>query len=308
MKIPVLFLIFNRKDASIKAFQAIKTYKPDQLFIAADGPRPQKEGEKEKCEETRQAVLEMIDWPCEVKTLFRDENLGCAKAVSSAIDWFFENVEFGIIVEDDIILSQDFFRLAQVIDSKYRDDDRIMCVNAQYIGPEHKIPETYRFSVMASPWGWATWRRAWKKMDMTMSLYPKIGIKQYIKSYGIVKGLLKHYYIWKPAYKIISSGGDISSWATRWDFNVFANNGLVVIPLKNLAVNIGCTGIGGAHYSADDENLYSWLKLESLPEEITHPIEIRHDKFLKKIENRDYIRVKKAGLIKKIKNKITASR
>ena len=105
---PVLFLIFNRPDTTQKVFDAIKKAKPKQIFVAADGPREDKEGEKEKCEQARK-VIEKIDWDCKVKTLFRDKNLGCKVAVSSAIDWFFENVEEGIILEDDCLPSQSFF-------------------------------------------------------------------------------------------------------------------------------------------------------------------------------------------------------
>ena len=95
---PVLFLIFNRPDTTQKVFDAIKKAKPKQLFVAADGPREGEEGEKEKCEQTRK-IIEQADWDCKVKTLFRDKNLGCKVAVSSAIDWFFKNVEEGIILE-----------------------------------------------------------------------------------------------------------------------------------------------------------------------------------------------------------------
>ena len=109
---PVLFVIFNRPDTTQKVFNAIRQAKPKQLFVAADGPREGKEGEKEKCEQVRE-IIEQIDWDCEVKTLFRDKNLGCKIAVSSAIDWFFENVEEGIILEDDCLPSQSFFWYCQ---------------------------------------------------------------------------------------------------------------------------------------------------------------------------------------------------
>ena len=104
---PILFMIFNRLDTTQKVFNAIRQAKPKQLFVAADGPREDKEGEKGKCEQARK-IIEQVDWDCEVKTLFRDKNLGCKVAVSSAIDWFFENVEEGIILEDDCLPSTSF--------------------------------------------------------------------------------------------------------------------------------------------------------------------------------------------------------
>jgi GT2 family glycosyltransferase len=102
MKTSILFLIFNRPQTTEKVFQAIKDTKPPKLYIAADGPRKDKVGEREKCEETRR-IATQIDWDCEVKTLFRDENLGCGKAVSDAVSWFFQNEEEDIVLEDDVL-------------------------------------------------------------------------------------------------------------------------------------------------------------------------------------------------------------
>ena len=85
MNTPVLFLIFNRLDTTKQVFAEIKKAAPKQLFIAADGPRKDKEGEAKVCDEVRKYVLSQIGWDCEVKTLFRNDNLGCGRAVSQAI-------------------------------------------------------------------------------------------------------------------------------------------------------------------------------------------------------------------------------
>ena len=101
--VPILFLVFNRPETTKEVFQRIKDIQPAKLFVAADGPRAGKEGEEEKCEAVRRLILDGIDWPCKVETLFRFHNLGCGNAVSSAITWFFDNVEVGIILEDDTL-------------------------------------------------------------------------------------------------------------------------------------------------------------------------------------------------------------
>ena len=100
---PILFLIFNRPDLTARVFDRIREVQPKYLYVAADGPRIDKPEDVEKCESARKVVLDQIDWPCELKTLFRQENLGCGIAVSQAINWFFEHVEQGIIIEDDIL-------------------------------------------------------------------------------------------------------------------------------------------------------------------------------------------------------------
>jgi len=109
---PVLFLVFNRPDTTRQVFEAICQAKLKQLFVAADGPRPDKPDEWEKCQQVRE-IATAVGWDCEVKTLFRDRNLGCKIAVSSAIDWFFEHVEEGIILEDDCLPELTFFVVAK---------------------------------------------------------------------------------------------------------------------------------------------------------------------------------------------------
>ena len=106
--IPILFLIFNRPETTFKVFEIIKNIKPKNLFIAADGPRTDVKGELRKCERARD-IISQIDWNCKIKTLFREKNSGCKIAVSSAITWFFENVEEGIILEDDCLPDPSLF-------------------------------------------------------------------------------------------------------------------------------------------------------------------------------------------------------
>lgn len=301
-KVPVLFLIFNRPEAAIEALGSIKDYKPERLYIAADGPRDSKEGEKEKCEQTRTSVLSMIDWPCQLKTLFRDKNLGCADAVSSAISWFFENEEFGVIAEDDIVFSQDFFRLCEELGPKYKDNERIMAINAQFIGRKPVLTTSYGFSNSFWCWGWASWRRAWKKMDMSMSLFPSMSLSNHIKAFGLFRGFMLYKYYWSHDYKTIKNGGNISSWATRWVFNIFAHDGLVIVPARNLAINTGCNG--GAHYSGDDKDLYSFLNLENLEFPIRHPNTFKIDNKLRKIEIEDFLRIRRVGYQKKMQKLI----
>ena len=90
---PILFIIFNRPENTLQVFSKIREMKPKYLFIAADGPRNENKDDSFFCDKTRKTVLNNIDWECETRTLFREKNLGCGKAVSSAISWFFENVD-----------------------------------------------------------------------------------------------------------------------------------------------------------------------------------------------------------------------
>ncbi len=143
---PILFLIFNRPDHTKKVFLKIKEARPTQLFIAADGPRDSVDTDKLLCVQTRE-IINLIDWECNVKTLFRDQNLGCRYAISTAIDWFFEQVEEGIILEDDCLPDPTFFTFCEAMLSKYRVDEEIFMIHGNnYQRKQAKTEESYYFS------------------------------------------------------------------------------------------------------------------------------------------------------------------
>ena len=129
-KTAVLFLVFNRPDTTIKVFEKIREAKPSRLYVAADGPREGYSDEKKKVMKVRK-IATNVDWPCEVKTLFRDKNLGCKKGVGTAIKWFFEHEEQGIILEDDCLPDPSFFRFCEELLEEYRHNTKIMLVSGQ---------------------------------------------------------------------------------------------------------------------------------------------------------------------------------
>jgi hypothetical protein len=171
---PILFLVFNRPETTSIVFDEIKKIKPSRLFIAADGPRDSKLNEIHKCQEVRE-LFDTIDWPCELKTLYRQENLGCKIAVSSAITWFFEQVEYGIILEDDCLPDLTFFEFCSELLLKYEKDNEVMMIGGNNF---HKKPleisSSYYFTNYPHIWGWATWRRAWSNYNLDVSDYEKV--------------------------------------------------------------------------------------------------------------------------------------
>ena len=163
-KTAVLLMIFNRLEETKKSFAQIRKAKPQRFYISGDGPRPAKQDDLEKVKETREFVLANIDWDCEFKTYFREKNLGCREGVASAIDWFFEHEEEGIIIEDDIVVADSFFPFATELLNYYRDDTRIMCVTG--VNHQDNIKRgdySYYFSQLNHVWGWASWKRAWSQ-------------------------------------------------------------------------------------------------------------------------------------------------
>lgn len=232
---PILLIVFNRPDITQKLFNTIRLIKPKFLFIAADGPRHDHPDDKLLCQETRE-IFSRIDWNCEVKTLFRDSNIACGLAVSSAISWFFEHVDEGIILEDDCLPDPSFFPYCSELLRRYKEDNSIYVISGTslYKTIEQNI-QSYFFSHYTITWGWASWKRAWEHfnhdiLDIDNSFY---------------SGALDHVFqspqekkYWKSKFKeSISQKKKI--WDYQWFYAIWKNRGIGIAPSVNLVTNIG---------------------------------------------------------------------
>lgn len=237
MSAPILFLFFNRTDVSVKVFERIRRHRPSDLFLASDGPRLGKPQEAAAVAELRTTILGMIDWECNVRTLFRDGNLGCRKAVSSAIDWFFENVEEGIILEDDCLPDPTFFRFCDELLERYRDDKRVYCVSGDATSRFHSGEgNSYWFSPYPLIWGWATWRRAWQQYSVDIADdFRTNGAKVLADRFGWFS---PEYHHWADQFEQIAQGR-IDTWDYQWNWCVMKNAGLSCTANVNLISNIG---------------------------------------------------------------------
>lgn len=228
---PILFLIFNRPDSTEKVFEEIKKIKPRQLFIAADGPRINIPDESSLCEACR-AIVSKMDWDCEVKRLFREQNLGCGTAVSEAITWFFEHVEQGIILEDDCLPDPSFFSFCETLLEKYKNDHRISTIGACNYQLENNTTNSYYFSIYSHIWGWATWRRTWNLYRYRITDYKKEFINQSFKTKAE-----REY--WHGIFHKPENIARLNTWDYQLQYLNFRQNMLSIIPSVNLVKNIG---------------------------------------------------------------------
>jgi hypothetical protein len=249
-KTPVLFCIFNRPDVTKKTFTTLSKIKPKVLYIAADGARDFIAGEADLCLRTRK-VTENINWDCKVFRLYRNSNLGCGKAISSAIDWFFENVDQGIILEDDCLPKPYFFKFVEDMLEKYKYDEKIMHISGDNFFESNLLGlVSPMFTKYPHVWGWATWKRAWMKYDYNMKIWRRANLLSKINS--IEGGLLNKLY-WTAkfdsvAYKITNT------WDYQWIYANFKNSANSVFPSTNLVKNIGF-GVDSTHTKKESKNI-----------------------------------------------------
>ena len=234
---PVVLIIFRRPDTTRRVFEAIREARPKQLFIVADGPRTDIQGEKEKCQAARDVVAD-IDWDCEVYRNYADENMGCGVRPATGITWVFEHVDRAIILEDDCLPTPSFFHYCEELLERYQNDDRVMHINGNNYGLDQSYWHDYSYGFCSYPqaWGWATWRRAWQHFDFSIADWPAF------KESGLVSSLdggdrfaSARERKWDHVY----NGGDDDIWDYQWHFSVISRGGLTVSPVKNLVSNIG---------------------------------------------------------------------
>lgn len=266
MNTPILLIFFNRPDFSKLLIERLSKIKPKKIFISVDGARDNINGESEKCEKVR-GLASNITWDCTVETLFHKENLGCQKAVVSAIDWFFSKVDNGIILEDDCIPSDSFFPYCSELLERYKDDSRIMHVAGTNLHLGRKFSEnSYFFSNVTPVWGWATWKRAWGKYDRNLESFQDFfKNKDQYNIYGrreLQEKLLKY-------LKLILDG-KLNTWDYQWEYSVRVNSGLSIYPEVNMIENIGFSAGASTHTNFTDKRIVNNVaKKMSFP--LVHP-------------------------------------
>ena len=284
LKTPVLFLIFNRPETTQKVFTAIKKAKPPRLYVAADGPRVEKPDEAGQCALAR-SIATNVDWDCEVKTLFRKQNLGCRLAVSRANEWFFENETEGIILEDDCLPDQSFFWFCQELLELYRNDTRIMHIGgSNFQFEKNRTDYSYYFSRYAHVWGWASWRRAWRYFDEKMRLWPEAKQNEILRHWADDWRFIRY---WKNIFEKTAIG-KTEAWSYQWNFACWSQNGLSVVPSVNLVSNLGFSE--KATHTTKKSQL-AQMSINSIKFPMNHPnLVVRHWKADRYVECQQFSR------------------
>jgi hypothetical protein len=248
MRAPIALIIFNRPENTQRVFEAIRQAKPSKLLVIADGPRATRLDDREKCAATR-AVIDQVDWDCQVLRNFATDNLGCGERVTSGISWVFEQVEEAIILEDDCLPDPSFFPFCDELLERYRQDERIAHISGNNFW-SHKYPleESYLFSHYTLSWGWATWRRAWQHHDLHLKRWPEIQEK------NLLQDILHDPHAVSNWTSILQNllDRDVDTWDYQWTLACWLQNGLSILPNVNLVSNIGFGADATHTFSADN--------------------------------------------------------
>lgn len=268
MKTPVVLIIYHRPQMTEKVIDSLREVKPSQIFVIADGPKDKEDAGK--CKETRE-LIKSIDWKCKIEKNYSSTNLGLRKRVISGLNWVFSKVDRAVILEDDLVIDKSFYSFCEEMLEKYKNNEKIISISGNnFLFDRYNVKDSYFFSRHIYSWGWATWRRAWKLYDDTMSDWPKVKSKNILNDR--LEGWVKMAY-WKMIFDMTYER-KINSWAYAWTYTALVNNKLTIVPSLNLVSNIG-TGQGATHTSIKSRVLNVPIKRIDFP--LKHPEVVKRD-------------------------------
>ena len=296
-------IVYKRPDVTKRSFAAIRELKPAKLYIICDGPRSEKDAPA--VQEVRDYIDSHIDWDCEVHRDYAEKNLGLRYRMPTGMAWVFENEDRAIFVEDDIEASQNFFYFCRDMLNAYENDERIGMITGSNLYPEDPSfgDGDICFSSFATIWGWATWKRAWQLYDVNIRRWPELKRQKKFKSFMtdhtwdffsiVFDDLQYHWY---------------RTWGYQWNFCMWANDKLGIVPRYNLISNIGMGDEQGEHPADTKEKVdyVSGVEKKELPLPIRYPEKVeRNEAYDLKFQTCFF--TEKIGLAKKIKYGIRAA-
>ncbi|MFA6200191.1 MAG: nucleotide-diphospho-sugar transferase [Bacteroidales bacterium] len=232
---PILVIIFNRPNLVQGLFNELKKQKPKQLFVFCDGARKDKLGEIELLQQSKSIFETQIDWNCDLNTNYLEDNKGAGRAIASAIKWFFENVDQGIILEEDCLPHQDFFPYCEELLQRYKEDKRVIFIGGNNFQKRKVSQYSYYFSSYPHIWGWAAWKKTIEGYSFDIDDISKKEIRQILKRY--FDSWHEREY-WYDRFKLVKNNR-INSWDYQLMFNIWRKNGVAIIPVVNLVKNVG---------------------------------------------------------------------
>ena len=272
---PVAIVVFNRLDCVEELMEKIRQAKPEKFYVISDGARKEREGEEAKVGAVREYIEKNIDWKCNVKYNYADHNMGSKYRIYSGLNWVFEQEEQTIILEDDCIPSNDFFRYCQELLQLYESNDNIWLISGKNVLRKQNSKEQYFFSRFPETWGWATWKRAWKQIDIEMDSWKEAKQKKTIRyAYDFFS---YRCYVREADYQVRDHR---DAWDIPWRYSMHVNHGIGIVPRENMICNIGCGHVDASNTTAPVDDDFSYGKPIKFPleKQDTFAIDKKYDK------------------------------
>ena len=237
LSIPILLITFNRPDHVRQVLTEIRKQQPAQLFVCQDGAREGNQLDIERVQQVRDIITELVDWPCELHTLYQEKNLGCGPGPAAGISWFFSHVEMGIIMEDDCLPHPDFFAYCEEMLDRYNDNPNVQFINATLYHDRWQCEASYGFSHYMVTGAWAGWRETWQGFDLDMHSWNAWQFRKQVLrlTHSTTEA---NWWYWKLK-EIQADTSKKSYWDYQMQMHLFKNAAVTIHPKTNLVSNIG---------------------------------------------------------------------
>jgi hypothetical protein len=267
---PVVFCFFNRPREAARVWETIRAARPARLYLVSDGARPGVAGEAERVRQCRRLV-DSVDWPCRVEADYATSNMGCGARIASGLRHVFSREERAIVLEDDTVPSPAFFGFCDALLERYADHAEVLHVNGRNNLARWGDDTSYFFARRSNPWGWATWRRAWRGFDLSIEALAPGGEAVLAETLcdsehaGFVAHTARRY-----------AGRNIDTWDVQWSLSVLRRSGLCIVPRENLVRNIGF-GSSGTHTHTTRNDMRAAIPASDLDPELDHPDTVAYE-------------------------------
>ena len=299
--IPVLLIGFNRPDLIEQNLNNLRQQNVQNLYITIDGPRPERDDDIRNVGEVRKLV-EDIDFCPNVHLKIRERNVGCEINVSEGIAWTLENEDYVIVMEDDVMAHESFFRFMQDMLIRYKDNEKIAMVSGcNYTPMLFPNNEDYCFCQSGHTWGWGTWKRVWKGFSLFEQVDENYLTYDFLDSVSVNHATARRRkYIFK---RIQRNGIGNSTWDVMFSYFRTTRQLLSIVPRSHLTSNVGLFGL---HYQGADKGLMMTIDDDFIAQK--HPSEVKWNKEYDLFHYENYIKeslLRKAIRYIKKKMKIT---
>lgn len=244
LKTPILLITFNRPEHTRSVLIEILKQEPQSLYVCQDGAREGNENDRNKCQDVRDVINELTSQYAvshkdfTLHTLYQNKNLGCGPGPAAGITWFFENVEMGIIMEDDCLPSETLMAFEAELLEKYKNDERISLITGTNALSKWR---SYKYDYIFSKTGgmtmgsWASWRRAWKHFDWEIKSWANPDVKE--RMYQILGA--ERYGELAPMYDKIYANPPRDAWDFQWAYARTLLDSCTIVSTVNQMSNIG---------------------------------------------------------------------
>jgi hypothetical protein len=235
---PIALFVYNRPGHTMRTLQALSR-NPEaiysDLYIYSDGATDL--NSVGAVNEVRRLIRQCSGFKS-ISIVEEEENIGLAKSILGGVTKLLHKFSTLIVLEDDLVVSPTFLKFMNAGLDLYRNDERVGSIHGYTYPCTDPLPDTF-FLRGGDCWGWATWARAWKYINLDGSLLMRELEERRLTKEFDLEGAYPYVKMLKNQIQ-----GKNDSWAIRWHASLFLKNMLTLYPGKSLVQNIGHDGTG----------------------------------------------------------------